>query len=554
METTEDSHILIVDDEQTILLLLSRALTAYGHLIVTAETVAEAIEQVTNREFDLLLIDKNLPDGSGLDIIAKVREQNHRSEAILITGYSDTESAIQAVALDVFRYVRKPFDLDALKLDIDSALERRRLRQDLAGRTRDLEQTNKELWDALQRIYESERRTRQAERLANIGYLAAGVAHEINNPLSLLSMTIPFVTNEVAALAEQIDRTEAFNPLRAPIKQIAASVKPTQEAVEFLLRLASDLHSLGRTEKQDPKPVKLVEVAGSAARLVRHQLKYKAAVIVDVDEDLHVNGHASRLVQVFINLLTNAAKAIQRGGPSDNTISLSAQAVQDEVVIRVSDTGVGISEEHLDKIFKPFFSFSLKDEDQGSGIGLALVREIVDDHGGHISVTSKKGKGTIFTIRLPELVTEAASPAIVHTTANEMSRTKRQILFYDTESFNLTTYEESFGTMHDVLVASTLDQTMDKVRAHSDTLDALVCDIGNDPDFLMGFLELTHRWPDLKGRFIFIGNAGAPLSEAKARGYKVLQKPVRPAVLLGTIYKLPPRRAADTVPPKQPKK
>jgi two-component system NtrC family sensor kinase len=539
MNKSKESLILVVEDEETIRTLLSRALTAQGYTAASAETKKEAIEHISAREFDLLLIDKNLPDGSGLDIIAHARDKGHRSEAIIITGYSDTDSAIQAVSLGVFRYVRKPFDLDVLQLDINNALERRRLRRDLARRTKDLEETNKELWDALKRVYESERRTRQAERLANIGYLAAGVAHEINNPLSLLSMTIPYVTNEVDALVSTLNKEIDENYIKVSVGQIAHSIRHAQEAVEFLLRLASDLHSLSRTEKQEPRPVKIAEVAGSAARLVRHQLKYKAKVELNIVEDIAVKGHASRLVQVFINLLTNAAKAIQDNNPENNKVAIDARVENDYVVIDVSDTGVGIPEDHLDKIFTPFFTFSLKDEDQGSGIGLALVKEIVDEHGGEIRVSSEKGRGTTFTIRIPRLVTTTASPAIMPTTAGEMTRSRRKILFVDSETTNLNAYEKSFGQMHEVLLASDFDRASSLIEKHYETLDILVCELSSVKDANTDLDGALKKWPDLRERLIFIGEPGSSLDRSKALGYRVLDKPVRPSVLLGAIYQLP---------------
>ncbi|MCP4678346.1 MAG: response regulator [Deltaproteobacteria bacterium] len=543
MKEQNTALILLVDDEQTIRTLLSRALTTLGHVVVTAETVSEACEHLVNREFDLLLIDKNLPDGSGLEIVAEARKKGHRSETIIITGYSDTESAIKAVELAVFRYVRKPFDLDALKVDITNALETGRLRRDLARRTRDLEETNKELWEALKRVFESERRTRQAERLANIGYLAAGVAHEINNPMSLLSMTIPFVSHEIEALISQVEGGVDPEQLASTLGQIAHSIKPTEEAVDFLMRLATDLHSLGRTEKQEPKQVKIAEVAGSAMRLVRHQLKYKAMTSIDVGDDVMVSGHASRLVQVFINLLTNAGRAIQDGLPDENSISIAARVDGEHVIIEVSDTGGGISEEHIDKIFKPFFTFSLKDDDQGSGIGLALVREIVDDHEGVIDVSSKEGEGTVFSIRLPRLTAAVAQPAIMIPGGGEMIRSKRKILFFDTESANLEAYKESFGQMHDVLLARDFSQIKEFVDEHIDSLDALVCELPADEEIRIQLFQDIQRWSELKDRFIFIGDPDEALSEAKSSGYRVLEKPVRPAIVLGTIYRIPPRNA-----------
>lgn len=135
--------ILLVDDEEMIRTLLRRSLLEKKYEVVTAGSRKEAIEKVNERQFDLLIVDKNLPDGSGFDIIDAAKRREHSSESIVITAYSDTDSAIQAVALGVFRYVRKPFDLKALGTDIASALETNRLRRDLKRRTDELYRSNR---------------------------------------------------------------------------------------------------------------------------------------------------------------------------------------------------------------------------------------------------------------------------------------------------------------------------------------------------------------------------------------------------------------------------
>ncbi len=541
MERSKSPFTLLVDDDEAIRKLLSRALTAHGLTVISAATCREGIKYLDEQEFDLLIVDKNLPDGSGLDIVSAAREKNHRSEAILITGYSDTESAIEAVSLGVFRYLRKPFDMSALKLDIDNALETGRLRRTLASRTHDLEETNRELWSALKRVFESERRTRQVERLANIGYLAAGVAHEINNPLSLLSMTIPFVTAEFNALIAQVTGEHEPEQLQASLQQIQKSLAPTQEAVEFLMRLSTDLHSLGRTAHQSPTLVKISDVASSAMRLVRHQLKHKAEIEIDIPEDIVVRGHASRLVQVFINLLTNAAKAIEDNRPSQNKVSITTETVGDHVVIEVSDTGSGISGEHLEKIFEPFFTFSLEDKSDGSGIGLAIVKEIIDEHNGTISATSKENEGTTFSIKLLRQVIDTAPTAIIAPDRDELHQVRRKILFVTGETATMASYEEAFGSLHDILLAKTPQQALSILSSTSKSLDAMVCDLpayGKDQD---NFAAEIAQWPGLVERTVFLSEPGISLTKGKAAGYLVLEKPVKIAALLGAIGKIPPR-------------
>jgi two-component system NtrC family sensor kinase len=542
MEFSKKPQTLVVDDEEAIHSLLSRALISMDHSVLVAESVESAISHLASKEFDLLIVDKNLLDGSGLEVIEAAREKGHRSESIVITGYSDTDSSIEAVSLGVFRYLRKPFDLAALKLDINNALETGKLKQDLANRTNDLEKTNKELWLALKRVFESERRTRQAERLANIGYLSAGVAHEINNPLSLLSMIIPFVNAEFKTLITNLKDLTETNQLLPSLMQISSSLEPTQEAVEFLMRLASDLHSLGRTEKGHPQStVKLSEVTGSAMRLTRHQLKHKASVVLDVPDDLIVPGHASRLVQVFINLLTNAAKAIQEAEHEDNTLSITATASGEHVFIEVSDTGIGISKEHLDKIFEPFFTFSIEHGDEGSGIGLAIVKEIIEEHGGSISVTSEEGKGSTFTIKLTRIASAIGQPALLTPEGVELTRGKRIILFVDSELPNLHAYQEAFGTMHDVLLASDIQEAMSILERQHQTIDVFVCSLPKQGKAQDDFFNHLETWPEMRERVIFVSEPGTLTDSAKDKGYRVLEKPVKLAFLLGNICRIPPR-------------
>lgn len=545
------ANIILVDDEEMVRNLLSRALKADGHSVSVASTQKEAFELLDNRDCDLLIVDKNLPDGSGLSIVEGARNMSMDAEAIVITGYSDTDSAIQAVALGVFRYVRKPFDLDALRVDISRALETRKLRLALSNRTRQLEKTNEELRESIEREKEAEDRRIRAERLATIGSLAAGVAHEINNPLALLSMSIPYAVTELENHLK--GRTIELDPERAVIalERLSRTLKPTHEAVELLMSLASDLHSLGRTEPVEPWPVKLADAVGSAVRLVRHNFKHKARLIVDVPHDLMVTGHSKRLVQVFINLLTNAARAIDEHDPGKNSVTIRGRKKSDEIVVEVSDTGVGIPAENLDKIFQRFFSVTAPmDEVQGSGIGLSIVREIMEEHSGSVEVRSERGKGTTFSLRFP-LTSDHASgvsiPAVARADSGQMIRTRRTILFVDSAEGSIEAYEQSFGQLHDVYLARTPEQAMELLEEHNRELDAVVCELGGEEGHPMWdmFEKVRAQYHELASRFIFLGVPGEESRSAVAEGTQVLHKPVRPATLLAAVYRLQPRRPSS---------
>ncbi len=544
------ASILLVDDELVVRNLLGNALKSDGHNVVTVGTKKEAFQYFSKINFDLLIVDKNLPDGSGLEVISGARNLNMDAESILVTGYSDTDSAIEAITLGVFRYVLKPFDLDTLRVDIHQALEAGRLRTSLNDINLELERANFDLREAIVGMDESERRRMRAERLATVGSLAAGVAHEINNPLGLLSMIIPYTVSELGSLLESGAVEQKPEQSAAALARMNKSLRSAQEAVEFLMGLSSDLHSLGKPEQEHPTPVNLKDAAGSALRLIRHQLKNKATLVIDIPENLMVVGHSRRLVQVFINLLTNAGKAIiEEDAPGLNEIAIRGRLDDREIVIDVSDTGVGIPMENIDKIFTRFFTSTNPGEQIGSGIGLSIVQEIIKEHGGSMAVSSEVGNGTTFTLRLPVITDRPETMgirAVARTDATEMTRTRRKILFVDSETGNLKAYEESFGQLHDVHLSRTPQEARTLVDEINEDLDVIVCELVPGEHPLADFHKnIVQEYSELKDRFIFLGDPSPLTDEGLEQGRNVLLKPIRPAVLLAAVYRIPPRRPSS---------
>ena len=549
---TNSANILLVDDEEMVRSLLKKSLEADNHKVTLAVSKKEAFELLSANKFDVLIVDKNLPDGTGLDIIEGARNLGINCEAIIITGYSDTESAIQAVALGVFRYLTKPFDLNSLRIDIKRALEAGKIRQTMAGQAIDLERKNEVLHEALRLAKEADTRRIQSERLAAVEYLAAGVAHEINNPLTLLSMSIPYAIEELTTIVEE--SMEVTDPARMKqmLEHVLKNMKPTQDALESLMELSSDLHTLGKPDPRQIEPVSIAEPVEAALRLVRHRLKNKAEIVLDVAKDVVVKGHLNRLTQVFTNLLVNAGRAIKKGSKENNKISIRSKIDGKFVVVDICDTGVGIALEHIDKIFDRFFTFSTADKENGSGLGLAITREIVTSHRGSINVSSVLGKGTTFSVRLPILHKQrsiSALPVISNSGSGSWIRARRMLLFVDSSESNLALYKKSFGQMHDVTLSSNSRETHQILRDQGDILDAVICEFGtlNVDDMTLCSDQFT-RYADLESRFIFIGEPGDLTTAAIEQGLNVLIRPVRPAALLAAIYKIPPRSHANTTP------
>jgi len=261
--------------------------------------------------------------------------------------------------------------LQAVANLISAALERNRMERQLARQRQRLA------------VAETERAMRRAEQLASLGTLAAGVAHEINNPLNSIMVHAELGLRRVEKGASADQLRERFQTIIEEVKRCGA--------------ITHDVLSLSKEESKSPdRLADLNEVVQRARELMTSHLQMLEALVeLDLAELPPVHLNTTTMQHVVVNLLRNAAEA---GGHGVH-VRISTRHADDTVVLRVSDDGPGIPEEHLDKVFDPFFS--LRREDGGTGLGLNLVRRTVLDHGGTVGVESPPGGGTTFTVRLP---------------------------------------------------------------------------------------------------------------------------------------------------------
>lgn len=230
----------------------------------------------------------------------------------------------------------------------------------------------------------------EMERLAMVGTLAAGVAHEINNPLAYMSLNIErlrraFRTHAVAVLPQQ------------EFEELLECANMVDEGARRVERIVHDLQQLARPD-EPVESVSLSEVLDLAVELARLTCECRARLITEWEEVPHVLAHRGRLVQVFNQLLTNAAEAISEGAAQDNTIAISVRpGAPGSVLVDVSDTGVGIAEEVVPRIFEPFFTT----KEQGTGLGLTISQRIVNSFKGAICYEPREGGGCVFRVQLP---------------------------------------------------------------------------------------------------------------------------------------------------------
>jgi two-component system NtrC family sensor kinase len=266
-----------------------------------------------------------------------------------------------------------------------------RLEETVRTRTAELEQANAQLASSLEQLQVTQAQLRFADRLATVGRLAAGVAHELNNPMS-------FVLSNLSYMKEELNRGEGQMTPQGRTELLSA-LADAHEGARRVRQIAQDLKTLARPDEGERSAVNLKEVVHGAVKMASVEIRNKAQVVEDYQELPPVLGNAARLGQVFLNLLINAAQAIPSGNPDQNQIRVAARAHPDRITVEVSDTGKGIPKEALERVFEPFFT--TKPEGEGTGLGLSISHGIITALGGTIDVESEVGKGTTFRITLP---------------------------------------------------------------------------------------------------------------------------------------------------------
>lgn len=390
--------------------------------------------------------------------------------------------------------------------------------------------------------YERERDLHQrmvrSERLAAIGQLAAGVAHEINNPAA-------FVLANLMALEQMLATHRAMDApeTQALLAQIREMTHANLSGVEQIANIVGDLRNFARLDAQEFTSVPVDAIFDDACRLVRAELAYRARLVLHRAPGLRVHGSHAKLTQVLTNLLVNAAQAIPEGDPDRNEVTVSAGLFEREVVITVKDTGCGIAPDVQARLFEPFFT--TKSKDQGTGLGLAISADIARQHGGSLTLEQSSSAGSVFALTLrhvsePPALALAAPPAV--TTAP-----RARVLLIDDEPLLLRSLCRLFDAEFDVVTAEGGEAAV-QVLALDDDWDTVICDLMMpDLDGAAVFEWVRQHRPGLADRMFFAsGGAFTPRGFAFADliGDRLLQKPIRPDVLRAAVARVRRQPAA----------
>ncbi len=370
----EKIRLLLVDDEDDFRRTVSKRLMKRGIEALQAGSGEECLALLERNPVDVVVLDVKMRGIDGIETLHRIKEKHPKIEVIMLTGFSSAEDGVNGIKTGAFDYLSKPIELDHLLSKIKQAHEK-------------IQREDERLRETAFRA-KMEQQMIATERLASLGTLAAGVAHEINNPLAIIKESAGWM--QLILNKEEMADTPRKDDLLMALSKI-------ENGVERARRITHQLLGSVRQADSVASEVDLKDLVKETVGLVGKELRNKEVeIVLEVDPDTGVIwSDPYKLRQVLINLITNAIHATGSGGK----ITVGVLPVDEKVAITIQDTGEGIPRENLQKIFDPFFS--TKPPGEGTGLGLFVTRSIVEKLGGDLSVESRLGQGTRFLIHIP---------------------------------------------------------------------------------------------------------------------------------------------------------
>lgn len=412
------SNILVVDDTPANLGLLSGMLTAAGYKVRPAPSGRLALRAAQSDPPDLILLDINMPEMNGFEVCRALKEDDLLKSipVLFISALTETEDKIAAFQAGGLDYITKPFQAEEVLARVATHVKIRQYQNELKEKNEALKQTLQELKAAQNHLV-------QSEKMASLGVLTAGIAHEINNPINFIKSSAlalnrdlsdilkllkaneecssncqdPVIQDRIVRIKEEIDYTVLLPELTSLVDKIQLGVNRTEEIV-------NSLRTYARTDSEKKTPTDISALIDSTLVLLKNRYHGAVTLTKHYGKLPLIPVQPGRLAQVFSNVINNSIDAVS-GSPQKATPTIEIGTGLDTIdgityaAVRICDNGSGMSNDHLAKIFDPFFT--TKEVGKGTGLGMSISYGIIRDHNGHINISSSETTGTTVVIILP---------------------------------------------------------------------------------------------------------------------------------------------------------
>ncbi|MBZ0271900.1 PAS domain S-box protein [bacterium] len=382
----------------------------------------------------------------------------------------------------------------------------------------------------------TETRLAMTDRLVSVGTLAAGVAHEINNPLTTVIANLDLMAQDLARLALPAYKKRTRGAADSLIAEFRESLDDTRAAAWRICHIVRDLKVFSRPDERRRGPVDINRVMESTLRMAANEIRHRARLVKEYGDVPPVDGSESKFGQVCLNLIVNAAQAIREGDAAHNTIRVATRVDGDgRVAIEVSDTGAGIPARALARIFEPFYT--TKPVGVGMGLGLAICHGIVAGLGGEIQVESVVGAGSTFRVLLPPAdlsqVVEPNAPAPVARCCR-----RARVCVIDDEPSICVLLRRALAEEHEVVTANEAGEALARIRG-GEVFDVILCDLLMPQMTGMEFHDELRRLDPLQAaRIVFLtGGAFTPAARSflEAMPHPHIEKPFDPRQILALV-------------------
>lgn len=409
--------VLVVDDNAANLQVLSSFLDQSNFEVWATRSGEKAIQKLDGENLpDLILLDVMMPGMDGFETCRHLKSDPRIQDIpiIFMTALSDTAHKVKGLQLGAVDYITKPFQYEEVLVRIEHQLKLRNLTKTLIAKNTELQQAQTQLI--------------QAEKVATLGHLTAGIAHEVNNPIGFIAGNLNFVEEYVQEVVDLLKLYQKYLPnppieiqnaiktkdISFVLNDLSKIIQSMQVGTDRVIEIVSSLNNFSRHREAGKKLANLHEGLESTLLILGHRLKGNAhrptiQVIKEYGELLPIECYPGEINQVFMNLICNALDAIEEIPKNQyfegicqytGVIRIQTELIEERVILRIADNGSGISKVEQTKIFDAFYT--TKSIGKGTGLGLSIAYQIiVNNHHGKLTCHSTQGEGTEFVIELP---------------------------------------------------------------------------------------------------------------------------------------------------------